>query len=214
MAAKFTSTAVARGPGRVSRFGNRTGPGRGRARQPAPAGDKAARRRSAARRPARRCEAHCRRNSSRHGRDAGQLDRSGRFVLAAKPRRRGKWRPLAGNRRPRSWPPSMPRSVRRSAPPAQPRRSEEISAAANASENPPLRRCQLIMHGVRSRDEVPGDNGVRRNHRFQLQDPSQGVTAKQPQATSAPCAASHFQSSAPYFLVPEFPCCTLRCSPR
>jgi hypothetical protein len=161
MAAKFTSTAEERGPGRESRFGNRIVPADYRPRPRAGTGDTTSRRPSAAHQPARRCEARCKRSSSLHARDAGRF---GRFDLRSNPRRRNRSPPHAADRTRRCWPPTLLRSVQKSAPSRQPGRSEGISPPAGASANHPFQNCQQIMQRAGSRDQLPGEFALWHRH--------------------------------------------------
>jgi hypothetical protein len=155
MAAKFTSTAEERGPGRGSRPGNRTVPADYRARPRAGMGDTTLWRPSAAHQPARRCEAHCKRSSSLHARDAGRF---GRFDRWSNPRRRNRSPPHAGDRTRRCWPPTLLRSVQRSAPSRQPVRSEGISPPAGASANHPF--SELPTNHAEGRESRSGSRRV------------------------------------------------------
>jgi hypothetical protein len=135
MAAKLTSTAEVRAPGREIRFGGRTSPQRARTRPRAGIGDTASRPSPAAYRATRRCEIPCKRNSSHHTPDAGRFDRPGRWSM---PRGPNRLKLHEVGRRSRCWLPTSLRWVRISAPPGQSGRSEEISATAGASADPPF----------------------------------------------------------------------------
>jgi hypothetical protein len=128
------STAVARGPGRESLLWSRTGPGRGRAMPRARMSDRVSRQRSAAYQRTRPREPRSISSRRRRARGARRFDRTD---LWSRPHLRDRSQPHARDRRRRCWQPSMHRSVRGFAPSGQSGRSEEISATAGASMNPP-----------------------------------------------------------------------------
>jgi hypothetical protein len=135
MAAKFTSTAEVRAPGRGIRFGSRTGPARCRARPRARGGVRVPRLSSAACREKLRREPRSTSSRSRRVPDAGRF---GRSDLWSRQRRPNRSQPHEAGRRRQCWPPTSLRSVRISAPPWRSGRSEEISASAGASTSPPF----------------------------------------------------------------------------